>query len=449
MGNSYATKPAVSPTPVGPTDWPQDWSYPGPPWPPGWPTDNPDPTGYLDLSDTVLQVAYRFTNDVVVVAKATGGATTTDFDGRTVRLSCKRVVDGTTIQMKQAGGNWNYYLEGTLNAGSITFHPAYNATPDDTSKMIKLSAVITSFTPNPVGDTTVELSAELGLSVSLSHSTVYTGEATEAMVDTSGVSNGVFPDFMDTWFVRFEAEMDGSPINIKNLRGGDLGDYTLSNFVLDGNDYVVGADIYADFIDDDSGKTITITAYLAAPNGNIYLLPSGDPVSDDASFEAKKHDSGVTMKWFKVGGQIELTRHPYEGGGTDYIPFEFILGYVSDAFAQSSESVMGGILFGIQTVPDWFTGLRFNRADPSRDPDLYFSRKRTLSTSTVEQKDIELSPYNSYPQSFDIPLQGSSDYLDGPSAYSYSSALLSFTYRDGSVSQPEEGYISTLPTYIP
>ena len=74
MGYAYTAKAAAASTPTAPSDYPSGWTFPGPPWAPGWPIVTPDETVVTVVAEDPLTIDTDMTVTATVTIDGAAGS---------------------------------------------------------------------------------------------------------------------------------------------------------------------------------------------------------------------------------------------------------------------------------------------------------------------------------------------------------------------------------------
>ena len=99
----YAAKASAAATQTSPTGWPGGWTWPGPPFPPGWPIDDPLTTGTLTVTGpTVIGTGDGQTWTARILA---AGADTSTLNYHNILVSAATTAATVQVKTTEAGTN--------------------------------------------------------------------------------------------------------------------------------------------------------------------------------------------------------------------------------------------------------------------------------------------------------------------------------------------------------
>ena len=160
----YAAKEATT-SGYPPSDWPLLWSWPGAPWPPGWPKDIEDDDDYpYSVDVTAPSNLYRgeaATTEIEILASDT---TSTDgLAGHRLKVTAK--IGSTVVNVKKLTGD-DYstaiYYNIENYSGSqygISEDIFFEVEPSDGGEELTITGEVTSVTPSLTGTDTVDVTA--------------------------------------------------------------------------------------------------------------------------------------------------------------------------------------------------------------------------------------------------------------------------------------------------
>lgn len=120
MGRAYSAKPAINEDQDSgvPDGWPENWSYPGPPWPPDWGPDDVVPSYSITLyADSALSGEYAGGDSPTMKVVVTTNDDSATYDGELIKLTAE-FVDGTAMTLRRNGTS-DYLDEVYLEVSSL------------------------------------------------------------------------------------------------------------------------------------------------------------------------------------------------------------------------------------------------------------------------------------------------------------------------------------------